>query len=225
MKKLFLIMILILCLQVPVCAADYWSYIITNDDKYRLSDVYVYDSYYIFVPNNLDIKKQLITKDMLKEKFEKVPLKLRIGIKYIILLDFDSEQEIQLKEKYGESYNIFAIYYENNIFFYQNDNFDKNLVEDIDENGTFVVKMVGIDKMLEKNIYHECAHHYDSINKTSDAKEWQSIVDTDKIKLCLEDVSTYREEFAESVSCYYTRDRFLKNQCPERYEFISKLLK
>jgi hypothetical protein len=222
MKKLSLIIVLILCLQTPAYAADTRSYVIIGEE-HRPTDVYVCDSYYIFVPDNLNTEKQLITKDMLKKEFEKVPLKLRSGIQYLVLLDFKSAWELKLKEIYGKDFAVFSEYYNNNIFFYQNDTFKTNLIAEIDDNGIFRIYVVTLKKYLEKYVYHESAHHYDSINKISESKEWQDICDKDKIKLHPKDISNYAEEFAASVEKYYLDLDYLKKYCPERYDFISKI--
>jgi len=182
MKKIILTILLMLCFQVPVYAADARSYIIIGDE-HRASDVYICDSYYIFVPDNLDNKKQLITKDMLKEDFEKVPLKLRNGIQCLILLDYKSPWEAEFKKMYDKDISIFSQYYQNNILFFQNDNFETSLVSYQDGDKTIVFEMLTVEKCLTKYVYHESAHHYDSINKISESAEWHNVVDTDKIKL------------------------------------------
>jgi hypothetical protein len=223
MKKLFLIIILIFGLQTSVYAADARSYIIIGDE-HRVSDVYICDSYYIFVPDNLDNKKQLITKDMLKEDFEKVPLKLRSGIQCLILLDYKSPWEAEFKKMYDKDISIFSQYYQNNIFFFQNDNFETSLVSYQDGDKAIVFEMLTVKNCLKKYVYHESAHHYDSINKTSESAEWKGIIDVDKVKLHQAETSNYAEEFAESVDLYYNDPDRLKKNCPKRYEFISKLL-
>jgi len=225
MKKLFLIIVLLislLCMQTPTHAADARSYIINGDEQIQ-ADVYICDSYYIFVPDNLDTEKQLITKDMLKNEFEKVPLELRNGIQSLVLLDYKSPWEAEFKKMYEKDINIFAEYYLNNIFFYQNDCFKETLINYIDENGIYNIDIMTLDDYLKKYLYHEAAHHYDSINKISENEEWHEIVDKDEVRLYTSFYSNYAEEFAVSVEKYYLNSDYLKNKCPERYDFVLKL--
>jgi hypothetical protein len=211
-----------LSLQIPTYAADARSYIV-NGDEHRPADVYICDSYYIFVPDNLDTEKQLITKDMLKNEFEKVPLKLRNGIQSLVLLDYKSPWEAEFKKMYKKDIDIFAEYYLNNIFFYQNDCFKETLITYIDENGIYNIDTMTLDDYLKKYLYHEAAHHYDSINKISENKEWNEIVDKDEVRLYTSFYSNYAEEFAVSVEKYYLDSDYLKKKCPERYDFMLKL--
>ncbi len=223
MKKIFIILLLMFCLSISAYAADARSYII-NGDEQRPADVYICDSYYIFVPDNLNTEKQLITKDILKKEFEKVPLKLRNGIQSLVLLDYKSAWEAEFKKMYEKNISIFSEYYLNNIFFYQNDCFKETIITYIDENGIYNMDIRTLNDYLKKFLYHEAAHHYDGINKISENKQWNDIVDKDKIKLYTEVLSNYAEEFAASVGKYYLDSDYLKKKCPERYDFISKLL-
>jgi hypothetical protein len=211
-----------LSLQTLSYAADARSYIIIDDEQ-RASDVYICDYYYIFVPDNLDTKKQLITKDMLKEEFEKIPLKLRSGIQSLVLLDYKSAWETKFQEMYNKNICIFSEYYQDNIFFYQNDCFEETIITYIDENGICNMDIMVLDDYLKKYLYHESGHHYDSINKISEYGEWRDIVDKDKVNLYTNFYSNYAEEFATSVEKYYLDLDYLKKYCPERYDFISKI--
>lgn len=202
MKKIIAIILLILWIPLQTYSADYRSYIFIGEEK-RNADVYVCESSYIFVPDNLDAEKQIITKDMLSEAFKKVPLKPREGIQCLVLLDYETQWEKTIKDKYRKDFNLLASYYNNNIFFYQNNDCKKNIISYVDENGQFRIEVITINEYLEKYVYHESAHHYNIKNKISESNEWIKMVEKNEIKLYPKEISTYSEEFAESVDRYY----------------------